>query len=208
MYEWVRRTAEDTAATRAALLDAALFVFAERGFASATLADVAGRAGVTRGAVYHHFADKPALLAAVLGEPWDAVAAPAWAALDGPGAGELPLRQRLPAFATAWLTALREDHRFQALMTVSLDAGGAAPRDPAANPEAAKAHGLAAWRDRLTSAFAAAGGELADGVGPEAAAAHLLAWLCGTALLAGTDPELTPAADDAAVAAAFRGLLR
>src|SRR5687768_7404071 len=69
MYERaVRRTAEDTAATRAALVDAALFAFARDGIDRATLAGIAEAAGVTRGAVYHHFADKDALLAAVLGE--------------------------------------------------------------------------------------------------------------------------------------------
>ncbi|WP_051581075.1 TetR family transcriptional regulator [Pseudonocardia acaciae] len=195
----MRRTAEETAATRAAVLDAALFVFAERGYASATLADVAGRAGVTRGAVYHHFADKSALLAAVLGEPWDAVAGPAWAELDGPGVRGLPLRERLPAFAAAWLGALREDARFQALMAVGMDAGG---RDPAPG---AKAHALVEWRDRLATTFRAARAELADGVTPEAAAAHLLAWLCGTAMLAGADPSLI---GPASATAAFRGLLR
>jgi TetR/AcrR family acrAB operon transcriptional repressor len=88
MYErGVRRTAEDTAATRAALIDAALFTFARDGFDRATLAGIAEAAGVTRGAVYHHFADKDALLTAVLGDTWDVVAAPVWAALDAPGRG-------------------------------------------------------------------------------------------------------------------------
>jgi TetR/AcrR family acrAB operon transcriptional repressor len=84
MYEKVvRRTAEDTAATRAALVDAALFAFARDGVDRATLGGIAEAAGVTRGAVYHHFADKDALLTAVLGETWDVVAAPVWAASAG-----------------------------------------------------------------------------------------------------------------------------
>jgi len=55
-----------TEATRLALLDAATELFAHRGFAGTTLADVAATAQVTRGAVYHHFADKQALFEAVL----------------------------------------------------------------------------------------------------------------------------------------------
>lgn len=60
-----RRTAEDAAATRAALLAAARLLFTAPGFAAATLDDVARQAGVTRGALYHHFADKESLFAAV-----------------------------------------------------------------------------------------------------------------------------------------------
>src|SRR5437773_5827824 len=53
-------------ATRAALLDAATTLFAERGYAGTSLEDVATAARVTRGAVYHHFAGKQALFEAVL----------------------------------------------------------------------------------------------------------------------------------------------
>jgi AcrR family transcriptional regulator len=62
-----RRTqAERSAATRAALLDAARALFAERGFAGAGRDDIARRAGVTRGALYHHFASKQDLFVAVV----------------------------------------------------------------------------------------------------------------------------------------------
>jgi AcrR family transcriptional regulator len=63
-----RRTAEEAAGTRAALVVAARRLFTEPGFAAATLDDVARQAGVTRGAFYHHFADKEALFAAVFEE--------------------------------------------------------------------------------------------------------------------------------------------
>jgi TetR/AcrR family acrAB operon transcriptional repressor len=192
MYESaVRRTAEDTAATRAALVDAALHTFAREGVDRATLAGIAETAGVTRGAVYHHFADKEALLGAVLGETWEVVAAPVWAALDTPG---LPLAARLEAFALAWLTALHSDRRFTALMTVSLRAAGP--------PAAEKAAGLHAWRDRLRAALRPEAP--AD---PEPAAAHLLAWLSGTALLAGHDPALVPPADAGSVRPLLGGIL-
>jgi len=61
-----RRTKEDAAATRDALLDAAEAVFGARGVAAASLADVAAAAGVTRGALYWHFRDKADLLQAML----------------------------------------------------------------------------------------------------------------------------------------------
>ena len=53
-------------ATRAALLEEATALFAERGYAGTSLEDVASASQVTRGAVYHHFASKQALFEAVL----------------------------------------------------------------------------------------------------------------------------------------------
>jgi AcrR family transcriptional regulator len=200
----VRRTAEDAAATRAALLEAALTVFAERGVATATLAEVAARAGLTRGAVYHPFADKSALLAAAVDEPWDALAAPAFAVLDGPHATGRPLRARLGEFTELWLHALRTDQRFLALMTLSLEVGPSLRSDPEAR--ALELSGWLDWRDRLCDVLVAHRDELAPGVDPEAAAGHLLAWLAGTTQLAGTDLSLLPAPSGATPI--FTGLLR
>jgi len=62
-----RRTqAERSATTRDALLRAARELFAERGYAGAGRELVAERAGVTRGALYHHFPNKEALFRAVV----------------------------------------------------------------------------------------------------------------------------------------------
>jgi TetR/AcrR family acrAB operon transcriptional repressor len=57
MYN-VKRTKEEAAATRAAVLKAALSVFSAKGYAAATLDDVATTAKVTRGAIYWHFKGK------------------------------------------------------------------------------------------------------------------------------------------------------
>jgi len=63
----VRRTrVEQQAATRAALVAAAAEVMAERGVAGTTVEEVTTRAGFTRGAFYSNFADKDALVDAVL----------------------------------------------------------------------------------------------------------------------------------------------
>src|SRR5262245_48509470 len=61
-----RRTqAERTAATRGALTDAARRLWSERGYAAVGTPEIAAAAGVTRGALYHQFADKAALFLAV-----------------------------------------------------------------------------------------------------------------------------------------------
>src|SRR5271155_5190685 len=61
-----RRTqAERAAETRDALIAAARPLFAAQGFSEAALETIVRAAGVTRGALYHHFADKTELFAAV-----------------------------------------------------------------------------------------------------------------------------------------------
>jgi AcrR family transcriptional regulator len=64
-----RRTQEERrAATRAALLDAALECLVEHGYEGTTTQRVCDRAGVSRGAHQHHFGTRPALVAAALEE--------------------------------------------------------------------------------------------------------------------------------------------
>ena len=71
-----RRTqAERAAGTREALIAAARPLFAARGFAEVALETIVRAAGVTRGALYHHFADKTELFAAVFEQVEGEVAA-------------------------------------------------------------------------------------------------------------------------------------
>lgn len=62
----VRRTRAEMEETRAALISAARKVFSEVGYADTVMDDLTGQAGLTRGALYHHFGDKKGLLAAVV----------------------------------------------------------------------------------------------------------------------------------------------
>lgn len=56
------------AETRAKLIAAGRRAFAEKGYAEASMDDFTAEAGLTRGALYHHFGDKKGLLAAVIAE--------------------------------------------------------------------------------------------------------------------------------------------
>jgi len=60
--------AEQSEATRAALMGAARPLFAERGYTAVATEEIVRAAGVTRGALYHHFAGKEELFAAVYEE--------------------------------------------------------------------------------------------------------------------------------------------
>ncbi|HEV7292467.1 MAG TPA: TetR/AcrR family transcriptional regulator [Devosia sp.] len=62
----VKSRAQSMQENRDKLLRAARQAFAEKGYAAASMDDLTGAAGLTRGALYHNFGDKIGLLAAVV----------------------------------------------------------------------------------------------------------------------------------------------
>ncbi|HET6911402.1 MAG TPA: TetR/AcrR family transcriptional regulator [Mycobacteriales bacterium] len=71
MTQTRRTQAERTASTRAALLDATVDTLVDKGYRRTTTTDVARRAGVSPGALLHHFPTKANLLAAAVGHLFD-----------------------------------------------------------------------------------------------------------------------------------------
>jgi AcrR family transcriptional regulator len=63
----------DPEARRRAILDAALIVFAENGFAGTRMDDVAARAGVAKGTLYLYFEDKKALFQGLVHDAADPI---------------------------------------------------------------------------------------------------------------------------------------
>lgn len=70
-----RSQADRRAETRAKLLAAARALFVELGFADTATPDIVSKAGVTRGALYHHFKDKSDLFQALAEEEAKAISA-------------------------------------------------------------------------------------------------------------------------------------
>jgi TetR/AcrR family transcriptional regulator, acrAB operon repressor len=173
----MRRTREEAEATRSQLRDAALEVFAERGYSAARLEEIAERAGVTRGALYHHYAGKSELYAAAVGELWQEITGPIFELLDGDG---FPL-ERLERFVAAYIAAIDRDPRFRALLTVNLMKTEVLPELAAGL--AAKERALGAWVEHLRDLFAEArrAGELAEGLRPADAARATVCFVNGVA---------------------------
>lgn len=60
-----RRTKAEAEKTRVLILDAAVDLFYDQGVSATSLADIAARAGLTRGAIYWHFRNKADLVNAI-----------------------------------------------------------------------------------------------------------------------------------------------
>lgn len=79
----MNKNVERGQATRAHLVDAALRLFAERGYDGTSIEAVLAESGVSRGSLYHHFAGKDALFLAVLEAVGERIGAQTMAAIEG-----------------------------------------------------------------------------------------------------------------------------
>jgi len=77
---------ERSEATRGKLLAVARKLFRNRGYAETFIEEIAARAGVTKGAFYHHFPDKKAIFLAVFHETEQALMEASAAGARGPDA--------------------------------------------------------------------------------------------------------------------------
>ncbi len=64
----MRKTREETEATRLAIMQSALNTFCEKGYSKTTFEEIAKRINLTKGAVYWHFSNKPDLVAALIND--------------------------------------------------------------------------------------------------------------------------------------------
>src|SRR3954471_20568559 len=105
----MRRTKEEAANTRTDIVDAALRCFDRHGIASSTIEQIASEAGVTKGAVYHHFQGKRDILGAIRDEMSLPLLDEADTALLR--ASELPALDRIERFLLDCVASLEKDAR-------------------------------------------------------------------------------------------------
>lgn len=98
---------EKSAERRDAILAAALDEFSRQGFAAARLDDVARRAGVAKGTIYFHFADKEALFQELV----RTMLGPLVASLQELSTIDLPIRTVLERFGDVFVSGLFETRR-------------------------------------------------------------------------------------------------
>jgi TetR/AcrR family acrAB operon transcriptional repressor len=188
----VKRTALEAAETRTAILAAGLKVFAERGYERATLADIGARAGVTRGAVYHHFSDKAELFTTAIADRWATVGARVWAPLGGPGS----TRDRLRACLMEYFRAMEEDWDFRELLDVTILRSDASIQPGPGLQD--KQHGIREWVTQISELFREE--SLRSGMSADDAAVLVVSTLAGVVVTwrMGGDDLFSPAQKGAA----------
>lgn len=107
-----RSNRERTEATRAALIRAARALFVAKGYADTGTPEIVAAAGVTRGALYHHFDDKQALFRAVVEQESAAVASE----IEQASAESSSPRQALLQGGEAFLRAMSHPGRTRLLL--------------------------------------------------------------------------------------------
>ena len=207
----MRRTAEDAAKTRVALLEAALMSFEEKGWRGATFEHIAERAGVTRGALHHHFRDKRTLLAEALEWGWsdygqrlfDTVSPTTGdtGSADGTVALDERAHRAVEELLARFVRLITGDRAFRALASTTVLVA------PQAFEHYDKSDALDDWRERIEGIVASRRG--ATNVAPRDIAGLVLVLLQGFTVAAVTRPDDLPQPDrlDATMAALVKGLL-
>ncbi|MER8724963.1 helix-turn-helix domain-containing protein [Mesorhizobium sp. M0195] len=142
---FARRSNRDrTEATRAELIAAARKLFTEKSYAETSTPEIVAAAGVTRGALYHHFADKQALFAAVVEQEAQAIAEE----IERASPPSLFAHDALIAGSDAYLAAMRAPGRTRLLLLDGPAVLGRAAMDAIDNR-----HGNRSLREGLIAAM-------------------------------------------------------
>ncbi len=107
-----RSNRDRTVKTRFALMQAARRLFIEKGYAETSTPEIVAAAGITRGALYHHFEDKRALFRAIVTGEALAVAR----AIERNAPADLRPIDALLAGSSAYLEAMRVPGRTRLLL--------------------------------------------------------------------------------------------
>ena len=101
---------------RRQILDAAIHVFATRGFHACRVSDVADEAGVAYGLVYHYFQSKDEVLDTLFLERWELLLA----AIGEIDERDIPAREKLHAIASFIVDSYRHDPELMKVIIVEV----------------------------------------------------------------------------------------
>ena len=181
----MRRTKEEAAQTRQDLLEAALTIFSQQGYAAARLEDIAEAAGVTRGAIYHHFGSKAELFQALV-EDASALGSNVVQNAIAEGGTFVEITRRV---LVRTMHLLEDNRRFREVMALTLFKTGGSPELDAF---AQQRHEQARTQVEQIAGFFRSGieqGALRSDLAPNTAARAFLAYQNGLALLWLSNPE-------------------
>lgn len=152
MQDGPRSNRDRTEKTRAALMAAARRLFIDKGYADTSTPEIVAAAGITRGALYHHFEDKRALFRAIV---TDEALAVADAIERNAPAGLRPI-DALLAGSSAYLDAMGVPGRTRLLLIEGPSVLGSAEMKKLDD-----AHAARTLRDGLEAAMTKGGASLA-----------------------------------------------
>jgi AcrR family transcriptional regulator len=112
----VSSRADAAAEKRQRILDAAVTVFANQGFAAGRISDIADEAGVAHGLVYHYFESKEAILDELFTQRWSLLLAQ----IGEIGRREMPARDKLERVAQFIVESYRYDPELMRVIIVEV----------------------------------------------------------------------------------------
>ncbi len=189
----MKRTKEEADVTRQRLLQAALKVFSREGYDASRIDAIAKEAGVTRGALYHHFGGKAALYNTLVDEVSQRVSAVTQEAIDE-GGTILDILRRVFVRSTVYAST---DPEWRAVNRLALRAATVDPE-----VEEGRQHRLQAARATLQQVAEGIAGGIAEGdirtdVNPHSAALHFISLQNGILVLWLEDQTLFDLATEA-----------
>jgi AcrR family transcriptional regulator len=161
------------------LLDAALAVFSKQGYQAARLQDIAKAAGVTRGAIYHHFGSKAELFNTLMDEASAQESGAVQAAIAEGGT----LAEIMTRILRHSLALLEKDRRLRQVFELSLFKAGNDPELVEVQLKRAEQTELLISSTAAIMAQGIASGELRADLDPNTAARAFIAYQNGVATL-------------------------
>jgi TetR/AcrR family acrAB operon transcriptional repressor len=175
----MKRTKEEAAKTRQDLLDAALQVFSQQGYQAARLQDIAKAAGVTRGAIYHHFGSKAELFNTLMDEASVQESGAVQAAI-AEGGSLVEIMARILSYS---LALLEKDRRLRQVFELSRVKAGDDPELAEVQRKRAEQTEMLVASTATIIAQGIAAGDLRAGLDPDTVARAFIAYQNGVATL-------------------------